>query len=190
MSIELSDSEIITLVLENSEHFGSIIDRYEQKLFRYITRIWDFSIADAEDILQDVFIKIYTHLNEYDSSLSFSSWIYRIAHNTTIDVFRRKSTKITISLDDAEYEWLRESLQSDEDIHSSLMEKDMKEAVQNSISILPSEQREVIILKYIEWRDYEEISDILKIPIGTVGTLIHRAKKQLQWNLTPIHNHL
>ncbi len=190
MPIELSRSEIILLTLEDSDNFAIIIDQYEQKLFRYIMRLWDFSIADAEDILQDVFIKSYTHINEYDPSLSFSSWIYRIAHNTTIDAFRKKSTKITLSLDDDEYEWLKASLQSDEDIHFSLMENGMKEMVQKSLSILPDEQRECIILKYIEWRDYEEISDILRIPIGTVGTLIHRAKKQLQWNLSSIHNHL
>ena len=190
MPRELSDSEIISLTLNESDNFALIIDRYEQKIFRYIMRLGDFSLADAEDILQEVFIKIYTHINEYDRSLSFSSWIYRITHNATIDTFRKKSTKVTIRLDDEEYEWLRESLGSDEDIVFSLREKNMKEIVQKSLSILSDEQREVIILKYIEWRDYVEISDILMIPIGTVGTLIHRAKKQLQWSLTPIHNHI
>lgn len=190
MPVELSDSEIISLTLEESDNFALIIDRYETKLFRYIMRLGDFLIADVEDILQDVFIKAYTHINEYDPSLSFSSWIYRIAHNTSIDTFRKKSTKVTISLDDDEYEWLRESLQSDEDIHFSLKKNNMKELVQLSLSALSEEQREVIILKYMEWRDYEEISDILRIPIGTVGTLVHRAKKQLQWHLTPIHNHI
>lgn len=190
MPIKLSDSEIILLILGDSENFSLIIDQYEKKLFRYIMRLWDFSIADAEDILQEVFIKAYTHINEYNLSLSFSSWIYRIAHNTTIDTFRKKSTKITISLDDDEYEWLRESLKSSEDIHFFLKEKNMKELVQLSLWALSNEQREVVILKYIEWRDYEEISDILRIPIGSVGTLLHRAKKQLAWSLTPIHNHL
>ncbi len=190
MPRELSDSAIIALTLKSSDNFAHIIDRYENILFRYIMRLWDFSLADAEDVLQEVFIKIYTHINEYDHSLSFSSWVYRIAHNTTIDTFRKKSTKVTIRLDDEEYEWLRESLGSDEDIVFSLREKNMKEVVQESLSTLCDVQREVIILKYIEWRDYEEISDILMMPVGTAGTLIHRAKKQLQWSLTPIHNHI
>ncbi len=190
MPVELSDSEIISLTLEESDNFALIIDRYEKKLFRYIMRLWDFSVADTEDILQEVFIKAYTHLNEYNTELSFSAWIYRIAHNTTIDIFRKNTKRLSISLDDEEYESLRESLASDEDIPFSLREKGMKVAVQDSLGALTDEQREVIILKYIEWRDYEEISDILMIPIGTVGTLIHRAKKQLQWSLTPIHNHI
>ena len=190
MLVELSDSEIISLTLEESNNFALIIDRYEKKLFRYIMRLGDFSIQEWEDILQDIFIRVYTHLNEYDERFAFSSWIYRIAHNTTIDTYRKNNKKWVISLDDELYEWLKETLSSDEDIASNLKEKDMRLLVQDSFGSLTPEQKEVIILKYIEWRDYEEISDILKIPIGTVGTLIHRAKKQLQWSLTPIHNHL
>lgn len=190
MPIELSDSEIIALTLTGSDNFAHIIDRYENKLFRYIMRLWDFSHAEGEDILQEVFIKTYTHINEYNSELSFSVWIYRIAHNTIVDTFRRNTKRISISLDDEEYESLRASLTSDEDISENLKEKDMREVVEKSLAYLSEEQREVIILKYIEERNYDEISDILRIPIGTVWTILHRAKKQLQWNLTPIHNHL
>ena len=150
MSIELSDSEIISLTLGNPDNFAYIIDRYEKKLFRYIMRLGDFSIADTEDILQEVFIKVYTHLNEYSIELSFSAWIYRITHNITIDIFRKNTKRLSISLDDEEYESLRESLASDENIPSSLKEKDMRVTVQNSLSALSDEQREVIILKYIE----------------------------------------
>ena len=190
MSREFSDSEIISLTLEESDNFALIIDRYEQKIFRYIMRLGDFSVDECEDILQDIFIRVYTHLNEYDESFSFSSWIYRIAHNTTIDAYRKNSREGVIRLDDELYEWLRETLSTDENITSNLKEKNMRLLVQESFQSLTPEQREVIILKYIEWRDYSEISDILRIPMGTVGTLIHRGKKQLQWSLTPIHNHL
>ncbi len=95
-------------------------------------------------------------------------WIYRIAHNTIVDTFRRNTKRISISLDDEEYESLRASLTSDEDISENLKEKDMREVVEKSLAYLSEEQREVIILKYIEERNYDEISDILRIPIGTV----------------------
>lgn len=190
MSIELSDSEIISLTLGDSDQFALIIERYEQKLFRYIMRLGDFSVDEWEDILQEIFIRIYTHLNEYDSNFAFTSWIYRIAHNITIDTYRKNSTHEVIHLDDEMYEWLKEALSSEEDLPTNLKEKDMRLLVQESFGLLTYEQREVIILKYIEWRNYGEISDILRIPLGTVGTLIHRAKKQLQWSLTPISNHL
>lgn len=190
MLIEPTDLELIQLSLRNTEKFAILIDRYEQKIFRYIMRLWDFSEAECEDILQDVFIRTYTHLNEYDGNFAFSSWIYRIAHNITIDTYRKNSSHSVIRLDDQTYEWLRETLSSEEDLPTHLKEKDMRILVQNSFQSLTPEQREVIILKYIEWKDYREISDILRIPIGTVGTLIHRAKKHLQWSLTHIHNHL
>lgn len=190
MSIEFSDSEIISLTLGDSDQFVLIIDRYEQKLFRYIMRLGDFSVDEWEDILQDIFIRVYTHLNEYDSNFAFSSWIYRIAHNITIDTYRKNSTHKVIRLDDEMYEWLKETLSSEEDLPTNLREKDMRLLVQESFVSLTYEQREVIILKYIEEKNYDEISDILRIPIGTVWTILHRAKKQLQWNLTPIHNHL
>lgn len=190
MLMEPTDLELIQLSLRNTEKFALLIDRYEQKLFRYTMRLGNFSIAEWEDILQDIFIRVYTHLNEYDESFTFSSWIYRIAHNTTIDAYRKNSRKEIIRIDDEMYEWLKETISSDEDLPKNLREKDMRFLVQNAFQSLNPEQREVIILKYIEWRDYSEISDILRIPIGTVGTLIHRAKKQLQWSLTSIHNHL
>ena len=104
MSREFSDSEIISLTLEESDNFALIIDRYEQKIFRYIMRLGDFSVDECEDILQDIFIRVYTHLNEYDESFSFSSWIYRIAHNTTIDAYRKNSREGVIRLDDELYE--------------------------------------------------------------------------------------
>ncbi len=186
----LSDAEIAKNISQDPDTFWVVIDRYEDKLFRYIMRLWDFSHAEGEDILQEIFIKTYTHINEYNPELSFSSWIYRIAHNTTIDAFRKNTKRVSISLDDEEYESLRASLVSDENIPENLKKKDMREFVEKSLVALSEEQREVIVLKYIEEKNYDEISDILRIPVGTVWTILHRAKKQLQWNLTPIHNHI
>lgn len=190
MPLELSDSEIISLTLEDSDNFALIIDRYENKLFRYVMRLGDFSIEECEDLLQDIFIKVYTNLNEYDVSFTFSSWIYRIAHNTTIDYFRKKNVRAIISLDDKEYTWLYEALRSDEDISFEIMQKDMQEAVKGAIGELPRELAEILIFRYIEEKSYEEISDILKIPISTVGTLIHRAKKKLEGELLSLSYHI
>lgn len=150
MNKDYTDIELINLALENSDNFSLIIDLYEKRLFRYIMRLGDFSLADGEDILQEVFIKIYRHINEYDASFSFSSWAYRIAHNTTIDAYRKKSIKGIIRLDDEMYEELKETLSSEEDFLAHLKEKDMRFLVQNSFQSLTSQQKEVIFLKYIE----------------------------------------
>src|SRR5665648_188700 len=80
----MTDNELVKLSLDNPDHFFCLTKRYESKLLRYIMRISKFSHEDAEDVLQDVFIKTYYNLNEFDSELKFSSWIYRIAHNQTI----------------------------------------------------------------------------------------------------------
>lgn len=190
MNNNYTDIELVRLSIEDNQNFSLIIDKYEQKLFRYIMRLGDFHIEEAEDILQEIFIKVYIYLNEFDPSLSFSSWVYRITHNYIIDYFRHKNTRSIVSLNDDEYVYLYETLKSEEDIHFDLKEKDMQITVKNAIRKLPQDVYELIILRYIEDKSYEEISDILRIPIPTVWTLLHRAKKKLEWELQPISYHL
>lgn len=85
---------LIQEINQNPDAFGEIIDAYEGKLIRYIMGISDTSYEDAENILQEVFLRAYRHINEYDLKWSFSSWIYRIAHNTTVDEFRKNKKDI------------------------------------------------------------------------------------------------
>ena len=84
-----TDEELVKLALQKQEHFVYLINRYQHKLLRYIKRISNFSVEETEDILQEVFIKVYRNLEGFDQSLKFSSWIYRIAHNQTISHFRK-----------------------------------------------------------------------------------------------------
>lgn len=107
----MENKNLIKKIEENPEVFGEIIDAYKDKLMRYIMRITDISYIDAESLLQDIFIKIYRYIHEYDERYSFSSWIYRIAHNMIIDEFRRnKKDSENISLDDEEYKSIVDSL--------------------------------------------------------------------------------
>jgi len=99
--IEKPDEELIALALDNQEYFYYLMKRYEKRLLSYILHISNFLSGDAEDVLQEVFIKTYKNLRAFDKSLKFSSWIYRIAHNETISEYRRKkASATTISLDD------------------------------------------------------------------------------------------
>ncbi|MBU4536457.1 sigma-70 family RNA polymerase sigma factor [Patescibacteria group bacterium] len=96
MSNELdkkTDGELVSLVLENSDYFLYLVRRYEQKLTRYIARISNLDKDDIEDVLQDIFIKVYKNLNGFDTSLKFSSWIYRITHNEVISNYRKFKNK-------------------------------------------------------------------------------------------------
>jgi RNA polymerase sigma-70 factor (ECF subfamily) len=173
-----TDAEIIELSLENKEAFSFIIDRYQDKLRRYVRRLTSFSDDYIDDVLQEVFIKVYININSFNSGLSFSSWIYRIAHNETISYFRRnkKHMDATNLYDDDDLLEFASELDIEKELYKEYFNKIFTE----SISELPEKYKSVIVLKFIEGKDYDEISDILKKPPGTVATWINRAKKELK----------
>ncbi|MCK5415802.1 sigma-70 family RNA polymerase sigma factor [Candidatus Parcubacteria bacterium] len=180
-----TDNEIVELVLENSGYFLHIVERYKFKLFVYIRRISNMSAEDAEDILQDVFIKVYQNLNDFDNDLKFSSWIYRITHNTVIDNFRKLKARpqiFDLDMDDDRIKVLANEF----DIEKEIDEKQFKEVLNKVLSKLDVKFKEVIILKFLEEKDYKEISDIIKIPQGTVASRISKAKKLLKKELENI----
>lgn len=90
---DMPDEEMIQMALRDKAFFGHIVMRYEQRLSRYIMRLGVRTKEDREDVLQDIFIKIYKNLNGFDTSLSFSSWVYRIAHNEAISAYRKKNVR-------------------------------------------------------------------------------------------------
>jgi len=174
-----SDQELVSATLKNPDAYVAIVERYESALLRYVRRmVWD-DHEIVEDITQEVFIKAYQSLNGYNPKLKFSSWIYRIAHNLCVDNLRKNTKKHHTSLDieDEESQSLIQKIASDENISHSIATHETRQAVQTIIRWLPEKYKTVIILAFMEDKSYEEISDILQIPIGTVGTLINRAKK-------------
>jgi RNA polymerase sigma factor (sigma-70 family) len=94
----LSDEDLIILTLENANHFSYIVERYQAKLLFYICRISGVSHEDAEDMLQEIFLKMYSNMNSFTPGLKFSSWVYRIAHNHVISSFRKKKRGPRVSL--------------------------------------------------------------------------------------------
>ncbi|MDD3646433.1 MAG: sigma-70 family RNA polymerase sigma factor [Candidatus Gracilibacteria bacterium] len=178
-----SDKDIIKLVSSgNIDAFYCIVEKYEEKLLKYILRITNIDLSDAENLLQEVFIKVYKNINEFDDGLTFSSWIYRIAHNTTIDYYRKNKDKKDMSMqtEDEDYVNLIELLESPINIEEEYKKKDLIKKIVETINLLDPKYKEVIILKFLEEKNYSEISDILKIPEGTVATLINRGKKQFK----------
>lgn len=157
-----------------------IIDEYEAPLGRYVKRIAKVSEADCEDILQEVFLKVYRHLNEYDESLKFSSWIYRIARNATIDwVRKKKSGPNVVNSEDAIL--ILEKMTSDgDDLLVGLKKKMEAEEVREVLKQLDDKYEDVLVLRFLEDKDYSEVADIMQKPIGTIATLINRAKKQFK----------
>ncbi|MEA2112650.1 MAG: sigma-70 family RNA polymerase sigma factor, partial [Patescibacteria group bacterium] len=102
-----TDEELVGLVLNNQDYFLFLVRRYEQKLFRYISRISSLNQDDIEDVLQDIFIKVYKNLNNFDTDLKFSSWIYRITHNEVISNYRKYKNKAKIISFDKDGEFIK-----------------------------------------------------------------------------------
>lgn len=179
--IKKTDEQLVFLTLKNQEYYLCLMKRYENKLLNYILKISNLNKEDAEDILQEVFIQVYQNLNDYDPNLKFSSWIYRITHNTTISIFRKKNVRPqSVSWDNEE---LVNILESTYNVEKDTIRQLTYEQILSIINRLPLKYKEVLILKFIENKDYKEISDILHKPMGTIATLINRAKKSLKQEL-------
>jgi len=174
---EKTDEELVALTLKNQDFFSCIVERYEAKLTRYIRRISAATQEDAEDLLQEIFVKVYRNLYGFDPSLKFSSWIYRIAHNQVISQWRKSKSRPQVLKFEADEDFLK-FIAADEDLAGNIERKFTGEEVRDVISRLDGKYKEVLVLKFLEEKDYKEISDILRKPLGTVATLINRAKKQ------------
>jgi|JI8StandDraft_1071087.scaffolds.fasta_scaffold02378_9 RNA polymerase sigma-70 factor (ECF subfamily) len=175
----MTDEQLVLQTLQRKEAFGVLVRRYDEKLMRYIRRLGVFRREDAEDVLQNTFIKAYRNLNGFDSGLKFSSWIYRITHNEAMSFFRSRKARPEGSLVGDSEEML-EILPSVLDIEEEAGKSIDGAVMRDALYALDPKYRDVLVLRYFEEREYAEISDILQVPVSTVGTLISRAKKKLK----------
>ncbi|HBM45819.1 MAG: RNA polymerase, sigma-24 subunit, ECF subfamily [Parcubacteria group bacterium GW2011_GWF2_38_76] len=165
---KLSDEAIVERVRKSDQEFYSVImKRYQDRLMRYAGGL----IKDkdkATDIVQSSFIKAFINLNGFDTNKKFSSWIYRIVHNETMNLID-KNQKEAVFPDGFDVE-------SGEDIEKDFEKKEIKEKIEKCLADMPVLYSEPLSLYYLDEKSYEEISDILQIPMGTVATRISRAK--------------
>lgn len=173
----LTDEELVSMVLGDQEIYLVLMQRYENKLSNYIRKITSFNNEEVEDILQDTFIKAYRYLNDFDQKLKFSSWIYRIAHNESVSHFRKKKARPKlISVEDNDV-YLSQTLRSNQNIELDVEKKMQGDEIAKILANMDTKYKEILVLRFFEEKDYKEISDILKKPMGTIGTLLNRAKK-------------
>jgi RNA polymerase sigma-70 factor (ECF subfamily) len=180
---DISDEALVIEYKKNPQYFSVIVDRYVPKLTRYIRRRSMATSDDIDDLLQNIFIKVYRNINEYNTSLLFSSWIYRISHNEMIDWYRREKRRSTLSLDD-EAQDIISKLITEEDHTSRFSNEEQKQYVITKLNTLDEKYKEILLLRFFDDKSYDEIADILKIPAGTVAVRLNRAKKQLQKNIS------
>jgi len=181
-----SDIEVVELVLSDQEYFSCLVDRYQEKLARYIRRITNIPEEEVEDLLQEIFIKVFRNLQDFDTSLKFSSWIYRITHNETISHFRKAQARPQTTDLFAESVVI-DKVKTEFDIDEAIDNEFLNDKIEVALAGLDAKYREVIVLRFFEERDYQEIADILRKPVGTVGTLLNRAKRKLIQELEKLH---
>lgn len=163
-----TDEEVASYIQsKDQEVYFVIVERYQAKLMRYVNSIVHDE-AKASDIVQETFIKAFINLRGFDNKKKFSSWIYRIAHNEAINAIKKNYKEVSFEEDF--------DIQSSEDITDNFEKKEIASKVEKCISKMPLIYSEPLVLYGVEEKSYEEISDILRIPMGTVATRISRAK--------------
>jgi RNA polymerase sigma-70 factor (ECF subfamily) len=176
---KFSDEDLVKEVLRDPENLIFLIDRYWEQLFYFVKRISYFSPDDIEDILQEVFIKVYRNINSFDSSYKFSTWVFQITRNTTIDAIRRKAVRPQeFSFDQGDLKQIL--VESGLGIEEKIVNKEKMKKVEEVIKSLPFKYREVMILKFLEEKSYEEIVDVIRKPKGTVASLLNRGRKMFK----------
>ena len=173
----MTDERIVELIKGgDKEKFGEIVDRYEKKMFYYIKRMINQADEEVEDLVQEVLLSAYVNLAGFDTKKKFSSWIYRIAHNKSVDYFKKRKNLVSGDIGEKE-EFFRSKDSLPEELE---IEKENREEIRAAIDKLELKYREVVWLYYFEDKSYDEISDILKIPSSNVGVLLFRAKEKLK----------
>ncbi len=183
----LPDADVVALALEGRDAaHRELIRRYERPVFSLVFRMVR-NRELAEDLTQDCFVKVLSHLDRYRADFKFSSWLFKIANNVAIDHLRRRQLD-TISMDGSPHATTADAVESSrfdvaDDAESALEEMEARElgsAIERAIARLRPEYRSCILLRHVEGRSYEEIAGLLDLPLGTVKTYIHRARHELR----------
>jgi RNA polymerase sigma-70 factor (ECF subfamily) len=174
---EAIDEDIAKLVQQGDrEAFGLLVERYRSKIERYVRRFL-FNTEDAQDIVQEVFIKAYVNIQSFDPKRKFSSWLYRIAHNESINALKKKGRERMSFID---FDVLIPQLAAKETADADVHRDELRAALDGSLEKLSAKYREPLVLYYFEDMDYKEIADVLRIPVATVGVRLRRGRARLQ----------
>ena len=173
----------------NSEAFEELVGRHESGLVNYFFRLhWDR--YRAEDQAQEVFIKLFTHAGEYEPTAKFTTYMYRIAHNSWVDSLRRSKherSQVSLDVQDDDGSSLRELILADgDDPRDEARKEEIVEAVIRAVDSLPDEHKAVFVLSELEGMTYLAISRILQIPEGTVKSRMHVAVRRLRDRLDTV----
>jgi len=169
---QLSDEQLVEIVRNKDKQlYAEIIRRFEKKLLRYA----NYLVGDealATDAVQEAFIKAYVNLHSFNLKLKFSSWLYRIVHNQAINLAHKNKQHLSTET--------ALEIASDINLEDELIKKELQEHLHECIEKMPLLYKEPLVLFFLEEKSYQEISDILRLPTGSVGTRINRAKHSIR----------
>ena len=173
---KISDEKLVDLVRRKDKNlYRELVKRYQDRLLRYANYLLN-RFEEAEDVVQNALVKAYINLNSFDIKRKFSSWIYRIVHNEAVNLIKKKRREVSLDKN----EFLLDSLTDDTNIELDFEKKELKKLTQKSLDKLPVKYREPMALFFLEDKSYKEISDILRLPMGTVSIRLSRGKLALK----------
>lgn len=175
------DRRLITESLNGRQSaFGELVVRYQDRLFNAVVRVVD-NADDALDVVQDAFVSAYQSLSTFKGDAEFYTWLYRIAFNTAVSLRRRRRSLVSLETG-RDGEAVIDPADPHEDLQPgvSLERSEEEAALQAGLNRLSAEHRIVLVLKDIEGLKYEQIAEILEVPIGTIRSRIHRARLELR----------
>ena len=178
------DGELIAQVLAgHGESFRILVERHQQLIFAYLHRLLLRDGEAARDLTQSVFLKAYQSLRSVDPARPLLPWLYRIAHNEAANRLRHRARHPEAGLEPED--WARVADPAGATPEGALAQAQEHAALQRALAGLRPQLRSAVVLHYFEDKSYQEIAEILEVPIGTVGTLIHRGRNALRAVLAP-----
>jgi RNA polymerase sigma-70 factor (ECF subfamily) len=184
---DLSDEELIKRFQNGDLYaFDLIVHRYKDQLLNFSFRFLG-NIEEAQDVVQETFLRLYRNRNAYRRIAKFSTWLYTIASNLAKTELRKRKRRKLVSISDLGFEEKEYEIQDLKADTERVADYSLKEKIiQKAIEELPPRFRQVIILRDIQELSYEEVGKILKIPLGTVKSRVNRARLKLQGKLQDI----
>jgi RNA polymerase sigma-70 factor (ECF subfamily) len=168
------------------EAFETLVDLYQDKMYYLALRMLG-NAQEAEDVVQETFLRVYMNLDRYDEAHKFSTWIYRIANNLCIDRLRRRKPTLSLDFEDENGETTGSGyavLSGDEDRpEEQMILSELQSTVRDAIDKLPDKYKSVVILRYLHDLSLQEIGEVLDLPVTTVKTRVHRAREALRLTL-------
>jgi RNA polymerase sigma-70 factor (ECF subfamily) len=165
--------------------FAELVELYKDKIYQVAYRLVG-NAQEAEDVAQETFLRVYANLGHYDPAYKFSTWVYRIATNLSIDLLRKR--KLVYSIDKEApgtdgIDWHDRLADQQPNPEEQTITGELQVQVQQAIDSLSPKYRAIMILRYIEDLSLQEISEVVKLPISTIKTRIHRGRESLKKKL-------